>query len=674
MTEPIFRAESQVHVTLADGRVLSLSAALVRLPAAAGGEPATLLRSSLVDVTRRRCATRTIGDRRVPGVLRERFEREVGPRHPLVRRALAEVLGSGGLPYPDTTADDLGGNVMLANASGRVELRLAYPDAATSCDLVLVPRRPALGGSGPLSAWVSHCDVEGTIVVDGVSHAIAHGTATYFEASGADDERVVVHLDDATAIHAWRDPRAGMRAILVGLERDAEVHEAVTLTPLATWTSLYTFHEYAVAWRLEISAAHVDLELRAVFDDQELVTVTASSPLWHGRCDVTGTVAGRRVSGVAHLEQPARDAAASLPEFFAAIPRETLRVIHHQLPVPLAFDNVLAMLGTNLARYVNDVDLEEFQRILVQPIREILDRKGKAWRSYTAVVCYYALHGDKWRQDVIDVLLGLAEVIHVGSLIVDDVEDASPTRRGGPSCHVAHGIPIAINAGTFCYFVWQAWFARLDIPSAAKLQIYEIYFEFMRLGHLGQALDIQGFTRGMTEEIVATGEVALLARQLRNVYLLKTGAPASVFARMGAIVAGGRADQVRAVGDLFEALGIAFQIMDDVQNLKGFLGDLKHGEDLAQAKVTMPVIEAMRVLDLRERRDLWDRIGRCAQEPELLPAIVDTLDRCGAFKACRDQAHVLLEEAWRATAPLLEDSVAKVMLRSFCLYVVESLG
>lgn len=670
--EPVFRTEALVHVTLADGRAFSLSAALVRLPGSA-----YLLRSSLTDVDRRRCATLVIGDRRVPAVLHEQLDREPGSRHPLVRRALGEVLATGRLPYPDAMADpsivgsscDFAGNrlIVSADAARSVELRLAYPGERIACELTLVPRQSPIAHGGV--SWVPRCDVEGTIALDGVPHEIAQGTATCFEAFGPEHDRVVIHLDDATEIHAWRG-----WAIITGATRDPEEHDDVTLTPLATWTSLYTFHDYAVAWRFHIPAAHVDLELRAVFDDQELVTVTANEPLWHGRCDVTGTVAGRRVTGVAYLQQTARDAAATLPEFFAAIPRETLRVIHHQLPLPLAFEHVLAMLGDDLGRYVRDVDLGEFQRILIQPIREILDRKGKAWRSYTAVVCYYALRGDKWRQDVIDVLLGLAEVIHAGSLIVDDVEDASPTRRGGPSCHVAHGVPIAINAGTFCYFVWQAWFARLDISAAAKLQIYEIYFEFMRMGHLGQALDIQGFTRGMAEEIVATGDVALLARQMKNVYLLKTGAPASVFARMGAIVAGGGEAQVRAVGDLFEALGIAFQIMDDVQNLKGFQGDPKHCEDLAQAKVTMPVLEAMRVLELRERRDLWDRIGRCGQEPALVPSIIDTLERCGAFTACRDQAHVLLEDAWRAAAPLLEDSVAKIMLRSFCLYVVECLG
>jgi geranylgeranyl pyrophosphate synthase len=695
-----FRAEAQVHFALADGRAFSLSAALVRLPAMDGGAPAHLLRSSLTDVGGRRCATLSIGDRRVPEVLRERFGREPGSRHPLAIRALQDVLAAGRLPYPDAISHqaavatdgmscELAGNRMLALPSGGHQLRLEYPDEHIVCELTLRPMSSPIerggerGGQAPLSSWVPRFEVEGTVALRGVPHAIAQATGTYFQASGPDCDRVIVHLDDATDIHAWRgtadDPRAGGRAIVVGAivvgaEREVADHDDVTLEPLASWTSLYTFHDYAVAWRLRIPAAQIDLELRAAVADQELVTVTASDPLWRGRCDVTGTVAGRPVTGVAYLEQVARDAAATLPELIAAVPRETLRVIHQQLPLPLASEHVLAMVSGDRGRYVRDVDLEEFQRILIQPIREILDRKAKAWRSYTGVVCYYALRGDKRRQDIIDVLLGLAEVIHVGSLIVDDVEDASATRRGGPSCHVAHGVPIAINAGTFCYFVWQAWFARVDVPSAARLQIYEIYFEFMRVAHLGQALDIQGFTRGMAEEIVATGDVTLLARQMKNVYLLKTGAPASVFARIGAILAGGGVAQVGAVGDLFEALGIAFQIMDDVQNLKGFQGDVKHCEDLAQAKVTMPVLEAMRVLDLPARRDLWARIQRCGQEPELVPGIVDTLERCGAFTACRDQAHVLLEDAWQRAAPLLEDSVAKIMLRSFCSYVVECLG
>jgi geranylgeranyl pyrophosphate synthase len=610
----ISREEAQVHVVLDDGCAFSLSVVAMMI----GG--ARLSWASLSDVARRRCATAVVGDARLPAVLRE----QASARHPLVRRALDEVLAAGRLAYPDAIGEPL----------ARGALNVAFANERIRCKLVLAGR-----------------DVSGTIELDGVAHE-ARGRGTRFEGACA----AVVLLDDGTEIRV-----SNGRATVGGR------NIAATLEPLATWTSHYTFHDFATAWRLRIPDAQLDLELRASFDEQELVTLTAAAPLWRGRCDVSGST-----RGVAFVDQPARDAAATLPELFGAVPRETRRVIQRELPLPLTSDGVVAILGGELGRYVLDFDPRDFERTLVRPIREVMDRIGKAWRSYAAVMCYHALGGDAVRRDTIDALLSLTEIIHGGSLIVDDVEDNSPTRRGGPSVHVAHGVPIAINAGTFCYFAWQSWFARLGLSDAARLQIYENYFEFMRLAHLGQALDLQGFTRS-TDELVATGDIAALTRQMHNVYVFKTGAPASAFARFGAIVAGGGADAVRAIGELFEALGIAFQIMDDVQNLRGFVGDPKHAEDLAQAKLTMPVLEAMRALDESARRELWERIVRCGREPALVPEIIDTLERCGAFVACRDAASELIESAWRRAAPLLDDSIAKVMLRSFCFYVVECL-
>nr|HEX4313654.1 polyprenyl synthetase family protein [Kofleriaceae bacterium] len=648
MTAPgndrISRADAVVHVALADGRAFSLAVATMQL-----ADRARLSWASLADVARRRCATTVIGDAQVPAVLRARLDRESGSRHPLVRRALGEVLAAGRLPYPDT----LGEPAQLARTSDGVALRVAFADERMACELAL-------------TGTPARCRVAGTIAIDGVAH-VAHGLGTYGDARGAGHDRASIHLDDGSDLEVWRDGDRA-RATVNGVAHDA------SLEALATWTSHYTFHDFGVAWRLQVAAAEIDVELRASFDDQELVTMTIGEPLWRGRCEVAGTAGGRRVGGVAYLEQTARDPAASLSELFATIPRETRRTIQERLPLPVTADGVTTILGDELARYVSDFEPAALERAVIQPIREVTDRMGKAWRSYAAVMCYHALRGDKLRRDTIDVLLSLTEVIHVGSLIVDDIEDGSPTRRGGPACHVAHGVPIAINAGTFCYFAWQSWFARLGLGDAVRLQIYEIYFEFMRLAHLGQALDIEGVAPAMTEHAVATGDIAALARQMQNVYVFKTGTPAAVFARIGAIIAGGSEPAVRAIGELFEALGLAFQIMDDVQNLKGFVGDAKHGEDLTQAKVTMPVLEAMRVLDARERRELWDRIVRCRDQPELVPVIVGTLDRCGAFAACRDRASVLIETAWRGVTPLLDDSVAKVMLRSFCFYVVECLG
>lgn len=682
------RREAQAHVTLADGRAFTLSAAVIRVAADDGGPPARLVWAALTDVARGRCLTAAIGDHRLPGVLRARLARDPAARPATSRRALDEVLATGRLPYPDVTVDaaardaadgELAGTGLTALDDGGHRLRLHLPDHHVAGELLLRPRTASIAGGAPaLAAWCPRCDVTGTLTLDGVTHAIADGAATWFAADGdAAPARLTVQLADATMIHVWQPgadaPHA--QAIVVGADGATRGPLDATLAPRAAWTSLATFHEHATAWALRVPAADVALTLRAAVVDQEVVTATTSPPRWRGRCDATGTIAGRTVAGLAFVDHAAPGAATTLPEVFAAVPDATLGVIRRQFPLPLDAAAVRAMLGgTAVDRYLRDVDAADLERLVIAPIRAILDRKGKAWRSYTAVVCFYALRGDRARQDVVDVLLGLAEVIHVGSLIVDDIEDASPSRRGGPACHVAHGVPIAINAGTFCYFAWQAWFARLDVPDAAKLQIYELYFGFMRLAHLGQALDLQGFPRALTEAAVATGDVAPLARQLEHVYLLKTGAPASVFAQIGAIVAGGNAAQVAALGELFEALGIAFQIMDDVQNLKGFHGDAKHGEDLAQAKVTMPVLEALRRLDAPARGDLWARIARCGEDPGLVPGLIATLDGCGAFAACRDQAHARLERAWQQAAAVLEDSIAKIMLRSFCLYVVECLG
>ncbi|CAN5902976.1 hypothetical protein BH11MYX2_BH11MYX2_23520 [soil metagenome] len=604
--EPILLA-AHVHLTLADGRSFTLSASKVNV---GRGE---LMRCTLLDVASGRCETSVFGDEHVPAGLRNHVE-DGRSRHPLVRRALDEVLATGHLPYPDSIADAPTISACMIETGVNLELNLEF--SSLRCKLVLVSKA-RIGGPG--YSWTPRYDVAGTVVENGVSHAVVRGTATSFYADHTEKERAIIQLDDSTSIHVSREEAYAI-AIISTLD-GAETYDDVAFTPISTWTSIYTFHDFSQTWRLSIPGARIELTLRATVPDQELVTMTTRAPRWQGRCEVDGVVAGRMVTGVAYVEQSATNAGESMSDLFAAVPRETLRALHKELPLPLTFDHVVAMVGSHFDRYLRDVDLGEVQRIVVEPIREILDRKGKAWRSYAAVMCYYAMRGTR-QHDVVDLLLALSEIIHVGSLIVDDVQDASPTRRGGPSCHVAHGIPLAINAGNFCYFVWQAWLERLALPPAAKLRIYELYFDFMRVGHLGQALDIQGFTPAMADEIVASGDVALLTRQLMNVYVLKTGAPASVFARIGAIVAGGGDAQLRAIGDLFEALGIAFQIMDDVQNLKGFIGDPKHCEDLTGAKVTMPLLAALRVLDLDARRDLWDRIKRCAEDPSLVPAIV----------------------------------------------------
>jgi geranylgeranyl pyrophosphate synthase len=318
--------------------------------------------------------------------------------------------------------------------------------------------------------------------------------------------------------------------------------------------------------------------------------------------------------------------------------------------------------------YLEGVDQGQLSRALIKPMREILDRGGKAWRSYAALACCEVVKGDsrKFSQ-----WLAMPELLHVGSLIVDDVQDRSTVRRGGPCCHVIYGEPLAINAGTAAYFLTQGLLVPKELPDARKLRLYDLYFEAMRAGHAGQALDLDGPSE-IVPLAVESGDPRELEKRILATHRLKTAAPAASLARMGAIAGGGSDEQIEAVGEFFEALGLAFQIVDDVLNLRGFKGNLKtRAEDLTKGTITLPFAKALGRLAPDRRRWLWEGLKARTSDERQLAEMVETIESCGALKACSDEARELVESAWRKADPLLEDSLTKVVLRSFGWYVLE---
>src|SRR5207237_565922 len=144
---------------------------------------------------------------------------------------------------------------------------------------------------------------------------------------------------------------------------------------------------------------------------------------------------------------------------------------------------------------------------------------------------------------------------HVGSLIVDDVQDRSEVRRGKPAAHVIYGDAIAINAGTACYFMGHGLLRGSDVSNAVKLRLYDTYFEALRAGHAGQAFDIDGLDSEMPK-IVEQGDGSYAERRVLAVHRLKTAAPAGALARMGALVGGGSEEQIEGVGQFFESVGL----------------------------------------------------------------------------------------------------------------------
>lgn len=260
--------------------------------------------------------------------------------------------------------------------------------------------------------------------------------------------------------------------------------------------------------------------------------------------------------------------------------------------------------------------------------------------------------------------LAMPEFMHVGSLIIDDIQDESEIRRGGPCCHLQYGNSIAINAGTAAYFQGQKMIAHPDMTPEVSNQVYELYFAALRGGHAGQALDINGLGY-MMDEVIETMNSDLAEQRILAIHRLKTAVPVGCLARMGALVGGGAAEQVEAVGRYFESIGIAFQIMDDVLNLRGLItseADLKSGqvlknlgEDITAGKVTYPVVKAVSRLSQEELRDLWTTVS---SPSSLFSSLLEIKWLMVMYRSSRSrrigQPSTAASRSWRTAVPLMQ--------------------
>jgi geranylgeranyl pyrophosphate synthase/predicted secreted hydrolase len=668
---------------------------------------------ALTDVDGRRYVSDTLVDRDSPRIGLARVERQDAgdSRDPRVRRALREMLGKGQIPRPDRMFSrephvgsrrldlDFDGNRFIKGDDGRYRLVLWHPEAEVGCDLVFSPPARAdvairhgedgvvrgPDGGDMFYYFVPDMAVAGTVTARGVAQPVT-GPGWYdHEFGGHHQEGAAVsddvawnwlaaQLDDGSQLTAYvmTDLRTGdslgARAVHVarGVRRETTT---LALVPQNSWTSTRTFNNYPTKWVLDVPEFALSLCIDASFDDQELVTLISKPAFWEGRVEIRGTRDGAAVAGLGYVERSGYLAVDDLDGFFKAVGRQVRRSVANLLPFEPTFEKVRDLIASEeRAHYMEGVDLGKFVRTGVAPVRAITDRGGKGWRSYAALACCDVVGGDSrdyahW--------LAMPELMHVGSLIIDDVQDRSAIRRGGPACHVTYGEALAINAGTSCYFMGQKLLHGTRVSPSDKLRLYDLYFEALRAGHAGQAADIAGLDDELPHA-VETGDTTVLESRLLAIHRLKTAAPAGALARMGAVAGGGSEAQIEGLGRYFESVGLAFQMMDDVLNLKGFAGDLKmRGEDLAQGKITLPVVKALGRLDRPGREALAAGLAARHEAQEPVDALIALLASVDALSASEADARALVESAWERLDPLLEPSIVKLMLRAFGWFVLE---
>jgi geranylgeranyl pyrophosphate synthase/predicted secreted hydrolase len=706
------------HLETAAGRDVSLFASFFRTAVDrddSTGEYvyAHALTWAVVDPLAERYAAESLVDRNAPSIGIAQLDRGAATDDPLLARAMRDILARGDVPRPDillkSTSNlsherlclDYDGRRFERLATGDYQLELHDSTGQIGCQLTFRLRKPIVrhGADGLVQGksgedmfyyFSPRCEVQGAITLNGSRETIARGAAWYDHEFGQSGHFIDSHGNEPRDV-AWdwigaqldngwdltmycmvdeaSGESQGRFAILIDPDGRPTRYDEFSFEGHRPWTSSKTFTRYPTAWRISIPDAGLVLDAQAALPHQELITVISRPSFWEGRVNLHGTLRGAPVNGKGFVERSGFDRTDSIGHFLGAVGKETRRSVQGLLPLDLDSDSAGRIVsGVDRSTYVHDLDLQDLSGSLIAPIRSIVDRGGKAWRSYIALACCDVVGGDS--QPYLS-WLAMPELMHVGSLIVDDVEDRSIVRRGGPAAHTLFGEPLAINAGTLCYFLPQIFLAQSNLPAAQQVRIYELYFEAARAAHAGQALDLAGFAHAMPD-IVIRGDGEAAAARVRAVHRLKSGAPAGCLARVGAIVGGGNEAQIDALGVFVEHVGLAFQIMDDVLNLRGFASDLKQrGEDLVEGKVTMPVAKGMSLLDVDTRAWLWEILSLRKGGPDAIDQAIGLLEECGALRACVAEAERLVEEAWSVLDPLVPDSLAKLMLRSFSWFVLE---
>ena len=203
------------------------------------------------------------------------------------------------------------------------------------------------------------------------------------------------------------------------------------------------------------------------------------------------------------------------------------------------------------------------------------------------LLVYAAAHALGQEGPQLDAPACAVELIHAYSLVHDDLPamDDDALRRGRPTCHIVFGEAMAILAGD----ALQALAFELLADDAAGRIAPTTSIAMLQA--LGRACGAQGMAGGQALDLGAVGR-RLSLTELEHMHACKTGALIRASVQLGAMIAGADASTLQSLNSYADAVGLAFQVRDDVLDVEGesaVIGKTA-GKDAAADKPTFPLI------------------------------------------------------------------------------------
>ncbi|MGD0643728.1 MAG: polyprenyl synthetase family protein [Candidatus Bathyarchaeia archaeon] len=338
------------------------------------------------------------------------------------------------------------------------------------------------------------------------------------------------------------------------------------------------------------------------------------------------------------------------------------KAIEKYIPRKFSKDSVLFKVNPPVYSY----NLEPLNKAIAEPIWDMLDRGGKRWRPALFLLICEALGKDS--DYCLDFSI-IPEVVHNGTLVIDDIEDSSEMRRGKPCTYKIFKMDIAVNAGNAMYYLplLSLMAQKTELTPEMQRDVYEVYVKEMINLSMGQAMDI-AWHRGIAnaDELNEEDYVQMCA--------YKTGTLARMAAKIAAILAGANKPLVEKLGRFAESIGVAFQMQDDVLDLTGVEFAKKKGgvgQDITEGKRSLLVIYTIKKANNADKKRIIEILNMHTSDQTLRDEAISLIQKYNAIEHVKQTASRMVEESWSETEKLLPTPEAKEKLKAFAEFLIK---
>jgi len=252
------------------------------------------------------------------------------------------------------------------------------------------------------------------------------------------------------------------------------------------------------------------------------------------------------------------------------------------------------------------------------------------------------------------------EDLHTGSLIIDDIQDNSTCRRGGPTVHQIYGTPLALNAGNWLYFRAYQLMGELPADSETKLSLLNMTTQTLLAAHQGQAVDLATDIL----QVPAQSRATICWKSLE----LKTGRLMALAMGLGAVLAQAQPVHLAQIQTWGCELGVLLQMFDDLGSLRRKNRTPKHLEDLILHRPSYIWAYASEHLS-RDNLSKFENCVRALPDTAALDQFDDSLNfRKNAWLSARTAL-----KCWLATLPQ-NDSCAESLASANPIQGLRDLG